>query len=60
MPLPRVGLYLGLRIVANVIAALVIILLILDPACDLTPIVALLAVAVALCVGPVLWPTLVK
>jgi hypothetical protein len=38
MRLPRIGLYLGLRIAANAVSALVIILLIVNLARDLTPI----------------------
>jgi hypothetical protein len=60
MRLPRIGLFWGLRIAADAVSAVVIILLIVNPARDLTPICALLALAVTLWVGTVLWRKLVK
>jgi phosphate/sulfate permease len=41
--------------IANLIAAVVIVLLVVNPARDLTPISAMLAVAVAMWYGPMVW-----
>jgi hypothetical protein len=52
MPPPRIALFCGSRIVANVVTAGVIISLLANPARDLTPICLLSAVAVGLWFGP--------
>jgi hypothetical protein len=53
--MPRLTLARGAAIIANVLAAAVIILLAMNPARDLTAICAMLAVAVVLWLGPVVW-----
>jgi hypothetical protein len=50
--LPKIWLFRGFRIAANLLGAFAIILLIVNPSRDLTPICALLALAVALWLGP--------
>jgi hypothetical protein len=50
-----IGVFRGCRIAANAIAAVAIVLLLVNPARDLTPICLLLALAVALWFGPVVW-----
>jgi hypothetical protein len=56
---PSVSVRCG-RIVANLVSALGIVLLLVNPSRALTPICALLALAVALWVGPVLWRMIEK
>jgi hypothetical protein len=60
MPERTTSYYLGLRIAANAVSALVIVLLIVNSDRDLTTICALLSLVVALWLGPVMWRKLVK
>jgi hypothetical protein len=55
MPVPRLTLARLASIIANLIAAVVIVLLVVNPSRDLTPICLMLAVAVTLWFGPVAW-----
>jgi hypothetical protein len=54
-PMPRLPLDRIIAVIANLIVAAVIVLLLLDPGRDLTPIFLMLAVAVVLWLGPVVW-----
>jgi hypothetical protein len=51
----RIGLFRDCRIASNVVAAVVIILLLVHPTRDLTPICTLLALAMIVKFGPVVW-----
>ncbi len=50
-----IGVFRGYRIAVNVIAAICIVLLLVNPARDLTPICLLLVVVVGLWFGSVAW-----
>jgi hypothetical protein len=53
--LSMIGVFRGCRIAANTVAAVVIVLMLVDPKRDLKPIYLLLPVAVALWLAPVVW-----
>ena len=50
-----IGVFRAYPIAANSIAAVAIVLLAVNPTCDLTPICLLLALATGLWFGPVVW-----